>query len=127
MPKKRTKQLRPAAPSDPVTIALSLLERSGPLTSPELARLASLLAARMDPGAITGLAILGRSAILDDHLLAAPASRDESARATLKGLDLLRPIASAKAPGPLPRGLRTAALAQLEAIRTAVVKWPKER
>jgi hypothetical protein len=113
----------PKSATSPVDTALSLLERLGSLTDSELARLASVLAAKMEPGFLTGLLVAGRAAVVQGDVVALPRSSDDVARATLKALEQLRPLASSKSKGALTKGLKTAALAQLEAIRTAVAKW----
>lgn len=120
MPKKPVRRVHDV---NPFEMALSMLERMGRLTIPELERLAALVASRQEPGAISGVVVLGRTAAVDDVLVAAPSTTDDAARATLKGLEMVRAVAKHKVKGTLTRGLRTAVLAQVEAIRTAAVKW----
>ncbi len=94
-----------------------------PPTEADLDRAATELAARLGPGFLDGLSVLGQVAVVNGRVLAKSMRRDDVARATLKALELLRPLASTRSKGSLTRGLKTAALAEIEALRTAVAKW----
>ncbi len=94
-----------------------------PPVEADLERTASELAAQLEPGFLDGVAVLGRVAIVNGRVIAKSMTKDDVARATLKALELLRPLASMKSKGSLTRGLKTATLAEIEALRTAVAKW----
>lgn len=107
---------------DPFEAALSLVERLGPLSDSQVDRLARAIAARMDRRFLLGFTVAGPVAVVDGR---PPAKllKEEVARAAIVGLDQLKPLAACKGTGELTRGLKTAALAATESVRTAIAKW----